>query len=185
MQLTKFAKLDLPMSNDERPPHPAAALPHNGRVEYLIAVAALVYADGEVAPGEIEIIRALSKILDLPDGAHNLVVASAKFPDYKRVDGILAKFRGDPLRYTLLCDAVLVAFADGKLRPSETHELARFAHALGISSAQAVKIGAYVAESHTEHAELAEELRESMAEAREHVHPVKGLRAMWRRLLGK
>lgn len=174
------------MANDERPPpHPATALPHNGRVEYLIAVAALVYADGEVAPGELEVVRALSRILELPDGAHNLVVASAKFPDYKRVDAILAKFRGDNLRYTLLCDAVLVAFADGRLRPTETHELARFAHALGISSAQAIKIGQYVAESHTEHATLATELGESLEEARDHVHPVKGIRALWRRLVGK
>ncbi len=174
------------MPRDDAPlPHPATALPQNGRVEYLIAVAALVYADGEVDPGELDVLRALSRILDLPTGAHNLVMASAKFPDYKRVDTILAKFRGDNLRFTLLCDAILVAFADGRLHPTETHEVARFAHALGISVAQAAKIGRYVAESHTEHQALSVELAESLDDAADHVHPPRGLRALYRKLIGK
>lgn len=160
------------------------SLSETARVEYLIAVAALVYADGYVADSELQVLRALAHVLALPDGAYNLVMASARFPDKRRVTTILDKVKKDNIKYTLLCDAVLVAFADGRLLAAETEEIARFARALGISTAQAGKIARYVADSRDEHKPLAAQLVDTLDDAADHVHPPRGLRALYKRLTG-
>ena len=72
------------------------------------------------------------------------VIDAARSPDLRRVEAILASFREDPIRFSLLTDAILVAFADEKLAAGETEQIAEFADALGITTPQAVAIARYV-----------------------------------------
>jgi hypothetical protein len=82
--------------------HAARSLPEEKRLEYLIAVASLVYADGDVDETELAVLRKLGAVLEITPAGMEKVVAAAKSPDHAQVAGILAHFRGEDLRYALL-----------------------------------------------------------------------------------
>jgi uncharacterized tellurite resistance protein B-like protein len=167
-------------------PHKARSLPENRRMDYMTAVASVVHADGEVDDMELEVLRLLGEVLDVKPPDMERVIAAARSPDHARVEQILATFRDDPLRFSLLTDAILVAFADEKLAAGETEEIAEFAEALHISTSQAVMIARYVesvlvdGEKH----DLARALAEGLADASSHVHPPRGVRWLYRKLTG-
>src|SRR5262245_40464933 len=50
-------------------PHPARDLPAARRAEYLLAVAAMVHADGRVDDTEIEVLRRLARVLEVPEAS--------------------------------------------------------------------------------------------------------------------
>jgi uncharacterized tellurite resistance protein B-like protein len=167
-------------------PHKARTLPEDRRIDYITAVAAVVHADGEVDDMELEVLRLLGEVLDVKPADMVHVIEAAQNPDHARVEEILASFSEDAIRFSLLTDAILVAFADEKLASGETAEIAEFAEALHISTAQAVTIARYVesvlvdGEKH----DLAKALAEGLADASSHVHPPRGVRWLYRKLTG-
>jgi uncharacterized tellurite resistance protein B-like protein len=167
-------------------PHKARALPEDRRVDYLIAVAAVVHADGEIAETELDVMRQLGEVLDISPRTMPRIMDAACNPDHQQVETILGTFRQDPIKFALLTDAILVAFADEKLAAGETEEIAEFAEALHISTAQAVTIARYVESAlvEGEKHDLAKALEEGLADAASHVHPPRGVRWLYRKLTG-
>jgi uncharacterized tellurite resistance protein B-like protein len=168
-------------------PHKARSLPEDRRVDYVTAVAAMVHADGEVSELELDVLRLLGEVLDISPKAMPRILEEACNPDHRKVEYILSTFESDPIRFALLTDAILVAFADEKLAAGETEQIAEFADALHISVAQAVSIARYVESALVdggEKHELAKALAEGLADASSHVHPPRGVRWLYRKLTG-
>jgi uncharacterized tellurite resistance protein B-like protein len=165
--------------------HTARNLPEDQRLEYLVAVASMVCADGQVAESELEVVRTLCEALAVSAETAKNVLAAARHPDRARVDATASRLRGHPLRYALLTDAILVAFADGKVLPGESEEIAELADALGISRAHAGLIGRYVETVIVgeEHPALSKALSDQLAEHASHVHPPRGVRWLYRKLI--
>jgi uncharacterized tellurite resistance protein B-like protein len=174
------------MSAHPENPHKARALPEDRRLDYITAIASVVHADGHVDEVELEVMRLLGEAIDLPERMMPRVIEAARDPDHGRVERILASFKEDPIRYSLLTDAILVAFADEKLEAGETEQIGEFAEALGISTAQAVTIARYVESVlvDNDRKELAKALEEGLADAAGQVHPPRGVRWLYRKLTG-
>jgi tellurite resistance protein len=166
-------------------PHAAGELTMDKRVDYLVAVASIVYADGRATTDELAVLGMLCSVLDLTPRGVDVVVAAARNPDPARVAEIVAGLEGDRLKHALLTDAILVAFADGRVAYEETREIAEFARAVGIGTAQATLIGRYVeeiivaADGH----DLSRALAEGLAEANAQLHPPRGVRWLYRKLV--
>jgi len=172
-------------------PHAASSLAEPRRVEYLIAVAAMAYADHEVVDAEIDTLRRLAGAIGVPDAKFATVESAARKPNEGRVDVILDGFRNDGCRFALLTDAILVAWADRHIAPGEPEELARFAQVLGVPVAQAVLLGRYVGSviqddsAHGQVYDLTRALAADLGAAAAKVPSPGGLRALFRRLTGK
>ncbi len=140
--------------------HPACELPEPQRIDYVTAVGSILYADGKVSETELEKLRDLCTALELsPAGVEQVVgafreadaglspiMAAVQQPEPARVSRIVAGYRDKDLRFTLLTDAITMAYVDGSVDVGESEEIASWAQALEISTAQAVLIGRYVAE---------------------------------------
>jgi uncharacterized tellurite resistance protein B-like protein len=167
-------------------PHKARSLPEDRRLDYITVIASMVHADGHVDEVELEVMRLLGEALDLPDSAMPGVFEAARDPDHRKVEALIESFAEDPLRFSLLTDAILVAFADEKLAAGETEQIADFAEALHISRPEAVTIARYVESVLVDNdkKELAKALEEGLADAASHVHPPRGVRWLYRKLTG-
>jgi len=129
------------------PQHPACEAPIEDRIDYLIAVASIAFADGATDREElVKITEMCAELAVTGDGAQR-VASAASVPDRAQVEGILGRFRQSKLRATLLIDAMVVAYADGRVDIGEAAEVARFAGALGFTTAETVVVGRYVEES--------------------------------------
>jgi len=127
--------------------HPAFEEPIEDRIDYLIAVASVAFADGATDRSELLKISELCAELGVTGDGAQRVTTAASVPDRAQVEGILARFRQSKLRVTLLIDAMVVVYADDRVDKGEAAEIARFAKALGFSTADAVLVGRYVEES--------------------------------------
>lgn len=167
-------------------PHKARSLPEDRRLDYITVIAAMVHADGHVDDVELEVLRLLGDAIDIPEKLMAGVIEAARAPDPLKVDALLASFGDDQLRFSLLTDAILVAFADEKLAAGETEQIADFAEALHISTSQAITIARYVESVLVDNdkKELAKALEEGLADAASHVHPPRGVRWLYRKLTG-
>lgn len=129
-----------PTDADDRRDVPAA-----DRVDYLTVVASLVAADHEVADAELVPLEALCRELAITDAERDAVLAFARTPEPARVDASLARLKGNvALRVGLITDAIVIAFADGKVAPGESAEIARLGHALDVHEGQITLIARYV-----------------------------------------
>ena len=173
-------------------PHAARELPEPRRVDYLIAVAAMAYADHEVVDAEVDTLRRLAGVLGVPEARFARVEAAARKPNEARVEVILDGFRQDACRLALLTDAILVAYADRRIAPGEPEQLAKFAAVLGVPVAQAVLLGRYVggviqgrASEDAETYDLSRALAADLGQAAPKVRSPGGLRALFGKLTGK
>jgi uncharacterized tellurite resistance protein B-like protein len=129
----------------EHAEHPARALREPDRIAYLAALAQLVSADGVVDRTEMARLAALCDALALSTEGRAALVDLAAEPDPGRMHQILVWVRKDvALRYSLMADAIVIAFADGKLTSAEAAEVAEVARELEIEPAQAVLMARYV-----------------------------------------
>jgi uncharacterized tellurite resistance protein B-like protein len=125
--------------------HPASFLSEDERMDYLVAVASVSSADGEIDESELARVRALCDVLDLDEHARKRVMIAAEKPDGKTVERALAALAGRPaMSMSLLTDAIVVAFADDKLTGSEASELKRMAHRLDVTVEDAMLVAKYV-----------------------------------------
>jgi uncharacterized tellurite resistance protein B-like protein len=174
------------MTEHAHEPHAALSLGVDQRHRYLLAVAAIVYADGNLDPGEREVLRLLARVLELeePEAWADSALKQVRDPDRARIDEILGELQTEELRHALLADAILVAFADGRVTAGECREVAEYAERLGVSTAQAVAVGRYVEEvilgeeGHT----LSKALAVGLADAKAELSPPRGLRWLYRKL---
>jgi uncharacterized tellurite resistance protein B-like protein len=146
--------------------HPASFLSEDERMDYLVAVASVSSADGDIEESELARVRALCDVLELDEHARKRVMTAAEKPEGKTVERALAALSGRPaMSMSLLTDAIVVAFADDRLTDSEASELTRMAHRLGVSNDDAMLVAKYVESLVLHHGDfaldhLAKELRE-------------------------
>lgn len=165
--------------------HPARELPVEERRRYLLALAAMIYADGVRNETEVEALRHIGEVLALPSPVVEAAIESMREPDRAEVDRILGELKSDDaLRWALLTDAILLIFSDRQVAVSECIEIAEYADRLGVSTAQAVLMGRYVEHVllHEEGTELSKALAEGLAEAQAQLHPARGLKWLHRKL---
>lgn len=148
--------------------HPASFLTEDERMDYLVAVASVSAADGEIEERELARLRALCDQLDLDERARKRVMTAAEKPEGRTVERALAALAGRPaMSLSLLTDAIVVAFADDRLTGSESTELRRMAHRLDVSADDALLVAKYVESLVLHHGDfkldhLAKELREAL-----------------------
>ena len=122
--------------------HPAAALPEPERAEYWNVVASLAVVDGSVAEDERKKIGRLGEVLELSEDVRKTQLAALS---KGRTSGAVTReamdrIRDQPmLRTSLMMDAIVIAFSDGKLMPSESKQLGLLARGLGISHEEVLK----------------------------------------------
>jgi uncharacterized tellurite resistance protein B-like protein len=165
--------------------HPARELPEEERRRYLLALAAMIYADGVRNETEVVALRHIGEAIELPAPAVDAAIDAMREPDRAEVDRILGELKSDDvLRWALLTDAILLIFSDRKVAVAEAVEIAEYADRLGISTAQAVLMARYVEHVllHEEGTELSKALAESLAEAHAMLHPARGLKWLHRKL---
>lgn len=124
--------------------HPATELPQSERVDYLIVIASMAAADGEVAGAEFEKLRAFCRALDLGALEAGQVMAALEGPDEVRIREVTARLKSSQLRFTLMTDLLFMAYADGKFVDSERREIRGLGDALGINDAQLEALEKYV-----------------------------------------
>jgi uncharacterized tellurite resistance protein B-like protein len=166
--------------------HPARSLDAERRIQYMTIVAAIVYADRDIADAELRRLADLCAALDLDANSVDRVMAAAKSPAETTVAAALAAFHDSDLRYALLSDIVTLCYADGKVSSAECDEVAELARALHISTAQAVLIGRYVEEiaQGAEVDVLSDDLAKGLAEAEKKLPPRGVIRRLWSRIRG-
>jgi uncharacterized tellurite resistance protein B-like protein len=117
------------------------------RIDYLIAVASMAFADGATDKSELLKISEMCAELGVTADGAQRVSSAASVPNRAQIEQILARFRQSHLRVTLLIDAIVVAYADDRVAAGEVAEIAHYAKALDLDTAQAVLIGRYVEET--------------------------------------
>jgi uncharacterized tellurite resistance protein B-like protein len=123
--------------------HPALKLSDAERKDYAMLIATMVFADGVVDPAEQVLLENLCKALSVADAAGLLAVAKGK----QRVDmvALAAKFKDHEIRQSLLTDAIVMAYADGKVVDAEAEAIGAIAKALQFTPSQAAMMGRFVA----------------------------------------
>ena len=169
------------------PQHPALEASIEDRIDYLVAVASIAFADGTTDRSELLKISELCAELGVTGDGAQRVASAASVPYREQIEHILGRFRQSGLRVTLLIDAMVVAYADDKVDTGEVAEIARFAKALDLDTAQAVLIGRYVEETIAGHGAetLSRELASKLAELAAKVPSQGAVRGLFNRLRGQ
>ena len=128
----------------DAPRHPACDIPEQDRIDYLMAVASIAWADGVTDRVELMKLSEMCAALGVTGEGAGRVAAAASVPDRAMVERILRRFRKDPLRVALLSDVVLITFADGRVATGEAEHVGQVARELDLDIAQAILIGRYV-----------------------------------------
>ncbi|HIB66923.1 MAG TPA: TerB family tellurite resistance protein [Phycisphaerales bacterium] len=104
------------------------------RTDYLVTLAHMVGADGEVTSEEIYALRKLSEELVLgPLNRGRVMAATTGTSDMSEV---LARLSTTKLKYGLLLDLCLTGYWDGKLTDDEVQELHQLSEGLKVETAQ-------------------------------------------------
>ena len=124
--------------------HPACDLPEQERIDYLLAVASIVWPARVADPAELSKLGELCATLGVTGERARGVLAAASAPDRERGGGLLARFRKDALRVALLTDVIALTFALARVATGEATAIAWLARELDLTTAQIVLIGRYV-----------------------------------------
>ena len=131
--------------SEKRNAHPAAAMPEAARIGYAQAIASIVRADGKAHPSEQAKVVRLCDALGLSEAGRAEVKGAIRAPNFAEIEAWLRRFVLDEaLRYRLMWDALVMAFADGELASGERSELAAFAEVLGFTTDQVLAMALYV-----------------------------------------
>lgn len=104
------------------------------RTDYLVTLAHMVGADGEVTSEEIYALRKLCEELVLgPLNRGRVMAATTGSSDLTEV---LSRLSTTKLKYGLLLDLCLTGYWDGKLTDDEVQELHQLSEGLNVESAQ-------------------------------------------------
>lgn len=125
--------------------HPALELPDAQRLDYAMLIATMVFADGVVDPAEKTLLGNLCRALGLSEVVAQGLLATAQGKQRPDVTALAAKFTDAEIRQSLLTDAIVMAYADGKVVSAEADAIAAIAKALDFTPAQAALMGRFVA----------------------------------------
>jgi len=167
--------------------HPALDAPEQDRIDYLIAVGSIAFADGATDRAELMKLSEMCAALGLAGEGAQRVAAAASVPNRVEVERILDRFRKSDLRVALLSDVLLISYADDRVSTGEATEIARFAKALDLTIAQAILIGRHVEASVQGHGAeaLSHELAQKLAKLAASLPHHSVVRALFDRFRGR
>ena len=132
-------------------PHPAAHMVIEDRLVYLRTVVSIALADGRTEPRELEKLRRLVRVLELPSSALDEVLTALRAArgSGDAVPGAsaaqVAGFRGlRAVRSYLVMDAIAIAFSDAELVPAESRRIAELAHLVGVEPDEIYMLAGFV-----------------------------------------
>ena len=128
--------------------HPLESYSEKEKVEYLSILSCLAAADGEVADEEIKALRMLSKLVGVESKGRASVFSAAENPASVDIEKYLGNLSGSDLRYSLLTDLFLIAYADDSLDDSEVREIDDICKKLKIRDDQKSAIKKYAEALH-------------------------------------
>lgn len=124
--------------------HPALEAPEPERIDYLMVVASMAYADHHADDSELARVKEMCVHLEVSEAGTERVLEAARAPDKLAIEAIVDRLKSSAMRFALLVDAIDIAYADEKIDPQETIEIEALADRLGISQAQVAMIHRYV-----------------------------------------
>jgi uncharacterized tellurite resistance protein B-like protein len=124
--------------------HPAMQLPLSERIDYLVVVASMAAADGEVTAAEFDKWREFCKALDLGPAEIGQVMGALEDPDTVRIREVTGRLRSSQLRFTLMTDLLFMAHADDDYCDAERHEIRELSNALNVNEVQLAALEKYV-----------------------------------------
>lgn len=128
-------------------PHPAAALPEGQRLEYLRLVASMATVDGHIAEAERTKLERLGRVLGLRSSLTAPLFAALRRGE---LDAPVpaehaATWRNQGgVRWHLVIDSIVIAFADGALARTESERVGRLARLMSVSPAEVGKMAELV-----------------------------------------
>ena len=150
-------------------------VPTAERLDYLIVLASVIGADGDVEPLELAALEGLCRDVQIADDDRARVLAIARDRDAAVIDASLARIKRDVgLRHSLLTDAITIVFADGKIAPGESEVIEQLGEALEIAPAQIALIARNVEATilgHKDEQALSRELGAGVAASERAHHP--------------
>lgn len=105
------------------------------RTEYMMVVASMAGADGNVTTEEIYAIRALSLHFVLGPESRGRVMAACTASS-QEMEQVIRGFADSALKYSLLLDLANMAWADGELKEAEEAEILRLGGLMQVESGQ-------------------------------------------------
>jgi tellurite resistance protein len=125
--------------------HPATSLPEADRVAYLRAVASVSLADGRAANAELAKLKRLAKTLELQPAVFDKLLAELRAQQSSGIDeGLRLAGADEVIRSSLMTDAIVIAFVDGKLDRGESRMLHDLARQLSFTDDEVLQIASFV-----------------------------------------
>ncbi len=129
---------------DEQKAHPLLQFTQEKRTDYLMVAASIAHAGG-LKDEALDHLRSLCRMVKLSDKSIGIVMAAAYNPEGFNVSEIIDNQIHGELRFTLLTDAVSIAYAYGTLSLNEQKAIGKLAKDLKINDEQVAAIKKYVA----------------------------------------
>ncbi len=107
----------------------------NERTDYMMVVASMAGADGDVTSEEVLAIRALSLHFVLGPEARGQVMASCTAGP-EEMEAVIGRFAESRLKFSLLLDLANMAWADGALKEAEEAEIHRLGGLMHVDNKQ-------------------------------------------------
>ena len=114
------------------------------RVAYLVTLASLAMADGEVEEGEEKLIKSICDQAGLDEAGKALVISAVYNPEEVAFENYLGLLQDSDLRFHLMTDIVLMVYADGEAEKEELEQAAKIRLLLSITKEQYETLTAYV-----------------------------------------
>lgn len=128
--------------------HPLKGYKESEKIDYLSLLACIAAADGEVDDDEINSLRSLAKLVGLSGKGRAAVLSAAEDPSSVEVGDVTRRLSSSELRFTLITDMYLVAYADDSLDKEEVTEIKGFAKNLKVKDDQLQAIHKYAQALH-------------------------------------
>ncbi|MEM1135007.1 MAG: hypothetical protein AAGI07_04145 [Bacteroidota bacterium] len=119
------------------------------RVAYLVTLASLAMADGEVEPAEKKLIETICEGAELDDAGKALVLSSIYDPEKALFTNNLGLLKDSDLRFHLMTDIILMIYADSEMEQAELEQAAKIRLQLSISQQQYETLVQYVKAART------------------------------------
>ena len=119
------------------------------RVAYLVTLASLAMADGEVEEEERKLIETIADQADLDEAGKALVLSAIHAPEEVSFSDYFGLLTDSELRFHLMTDIVLMIYADSEAEKSELSEAAKIRLQLSITTDQFETLTAYVKAART------------------------------------
>ncbi|MBT32754.1 MAG: hypothetical protein CMO01_24110 [Thalassobius sp.] len=114
------------------------------RVAYLVTLASLAMADGEVEDGEKQLVETICDDAEIDEAGKAIVISAVYEPEKITFSSYLSLLHNSDLRFHLMTDIILMVYADAEAEQEELEQAAKIRLQLSISQEQYDTLVKYV-----------------------------------------